>query len=92
MLNFFKKSFIKIGRCVYDFINNGGLYTVFALAAIGIICAIVGHYGTVGFHWKWFLFFELPLYIFCGWAVYSMVKMRNDFEKRQKKREEEMQK
>ena len=27
------------------------------------------------FNWKWFLFFELPLYAFCGWALYKVFKL-----------------
>lgn len=48
---------------------------VLTLAFFGILFAIVGHYGQLGFHWKWFLFFELPLYIFCAWALYAGYKL-----------------
>ena len=56
---------------------------VLTLAFFGILFAVIGHYGTVGFHWKWFLFCELPLYIFCIWAlsgayrIYKMSKKLN---------------
>lgn len=63
-----------IGEKVYNFVNNN-LGLVFALAIVGIILAVVGHYGTCGFHLGWFLFFELPLYIFCGWAIYKVVQI-----------------
>jgi hypothetical protein len=42
---------------------------------IAIVMAIIGHYGTMGFNLKMFLFFELPLYIFCGWALYTALKI-----------------
>ena len=48
---------------------------VLTLAFFGILFAIVGHYGTMGFNWKWFVFFELPLYLFCGWALYKAYKL-----------------
>lgn len=48
---------------------------IFLIAFIGIAMAIVGHYGTVGFDWWWFLFFDLPLYLFCGWAIYKAIKL-----------------
>ena len=49
--------------------------SIFLIAILGIVMAIVGHYGTVGFNWKWFLFFELPLYLFCIWALYKAYKL-----------------
>jgi len=45
------------------------------LAFFGITFAIVGHYGTIGFNIKWLLFFELPLYLFCTWALYKAYKL-----------------
>lgn len=45
------------------------LYSVFMIAGLGILCAIIGHYGTVGFNWKWFVFFDLPLYLFLIWTI-----------------------
>ena len=49
--------------------------TVLTLAFFGITPAIIGHYGTMGFNWKWFIFFELPLYLFCTWALYRIYKL-----------------
>lgn len=66
--------FKKIGEKVYNFVNEH-LEWVFALAGIGIACALIGHYETMGFNWKWFLFFELPIYLFCAWAIYKTVKI-----------------
>jgi len=48
---------------------------VLTLAFFGITFAIVGHYGTIGFNIKWLLFFELPLYLFCTWALYKAYKL-----------------
>ena len=48
---------------------------IFLIAIFGIVMAIIGHYGTVGFDWKWFLFFDLPLYLFCIWALYNAYKL-----------------
>ena len=48
---------------------------VLTLTFFGITFAIVGHYGTMGFNIKWFLFFELPLYLFCTWALYKAYKL-----------------
>ena len=48
---------------------------VIMLAIFGIGCAVVGHYGTMGFSWKWFLFFELPLYVFYIWALSAAYKI-----------------
>lgn len=72
-----------------DFLENGGGYVVFLIGLIAIIFAIVGFYGTHGFDWRWFVFFHLPLYIFCGWALWNAMKMYNntlkDIDKRKKK-------
>ena len=48
---------------------------VLILAFFGIMFAVVGHYGEMGFNWKWFCFFELPLYLFCIWALYAGYKL-----------------
>ena len=45
---------------------------VLTLAFFGIVFAIIGHYGTIGFNWK---LFELPLYLFWGWALYATYKL-----------------
>lgn len=60
-----------------DFLTNCGGYVIFILALVAIIFAIVGFYGTHGFDWRWFVFFHLPLYIFCGWALWQAMKMYN---------------
>lgn len=63
-----------IGEKVYNFVNNN-LGLVLGVAAGGIILAIIGHYGILGFYLGWFLLFELPLYLFCGWAIYKVIKI-----------------
>jgi len=72
-----------------DFLENGGGYVVFLFGLVAIIFAIVGFYGTHGFDWRWFVFFHLPLYIFCGWALWQAMKTYNktlkDIENRKKK-------
>lgn len=75
-----------------DFLANGGGYVIFAIGLVAIIFAIVGFYGQHGFDWRWFVFFHLPLYIFCGWALYETMKMYNktlkDIDKREKKNQD----
>lgn len=48
---------------------------VLILAFFSILFAVVGHYGEMRFNWKWFCFFELPLYLFCIWALYAGYKL-----------------
>ena len=64
----------KIGNLLNKFIRDGGWITLLVIAAIGILAAIVSHYYLMGFNWKWFVFFEMPLYGFCGWAFYNVFK------------------
>ena len=59
--------------------------SIFIIAIFGIVMAIVGHYGTIGFDWKWFLFFDLPLYLFCIWALYKAYKLYNITKSQMKK-------
>ena len=46
-------------------------------AFFGILAAIISHYWSMGFDWKWFLFFEMPLYAFCIWALSAAFKTLN---------------
>ena len=55
--------FDKIGKFIKKAVENN-LNFILGIGIVGIIMAIVGHYGTVGFDWTMFLCFELPLYIF----------------------------
>ena len=64
-----------IGRFLHKHFEDFTKPLVITLAIVGITGAIIGHYGTIGFDWKWFLFFELPLYLFCAWALYSAYKL-----------------
>ena len=68
---FCDKFYTKATECL----TNGGGYALFALALIAIAFAIVGFYGQNGFDWRWFVFFHLPLYIFCAWALWQAMKM-----------------
>lgn len=64
-----------IGEFLHKNFENFTKPFVLTLGFFGILFAIVGHYGTVGFNWKWFFFFELPLYVFCIWALYAAYKL-----------------
>jgi hypothetical protein len=70
----------KIGKLLHKFIRNGGWVTILVIAIIGILAAIVSHYSLMGFNWKWFVFFEMPLYGFCGWAFYNVFKTIKKFQ------------
>lgn len=64
-----------IWRKLHNFINNGGWITIALIAFFGILSAVISHYSILGFDLKWFIFFEMPLYIFCGWVMYNVFKM-----------------
>lgn len=72
------KLFNLIGKKIHYCISNGGWITILVFAFIAILFAIIGYYGTVGFNWKMFIFAELPLYAFCGWALYKVFKLIKD--------------
>ena len=69
------KLFKLIGEKIHSYISNGGWISVLVIAFLGILMAVVGYYGTVGFNWKMFVFAELPLYTFCIWALSKMFKL-----------------
>lgn len=75
----FKNGFGKFGEKFYNkftnFLTDGGGYALFIIALLGIAMAIISHYYLLGFNLMWFLFFELPLYIFCGWAMWKAYLM-----------------
>ena len=93
ILNILKNGFGKFGEKFYnkftDFLTDGGGYALFIIALFGIALAVISHYYLLGFNLMWFLFFELPLYIFCGWALwkaYLMYKRTlDDIEERNRK-------
>lgn len=64
-----------IWRKLHNFIKNDGWITIAMTAFLGILSAVISHYSILGFNWKWFIFFEMPLYIFCGWVMYIVFKM-----------------
>lgn len=59
---------------LHNFIKKRGLTAILIIAFLGILSAVVSHYSLMGFDWKWFVFFEMPLYGFCGWALYNVFK------------------
>ena len=68
-----------------------GGYLIFGVAIVAIIFAIIGFHGTTPFNWKWFVFFEIPLYGFCIWALWQAFKMYKghlDFMKKTKNTDE----
>ena len=66
---------MKFGEFLHKHFEDFTKPFVLILVFFGIAFAIIGHYGTMGFNWKWFVFFELPLYLFCGWALYAAYKL-----------------
>ena len=70
-----------IWRKLHNFIKNGGWITIALIAFFGILSAVISHYSILGFNWKWFVFFEMPLYIFCGWVMYNVFKMIKNLKK-----------
>ena len=64
-----------IGGFLHQHFEDFTKLIVVILAFFGILFAVVGHYLQMGFNWKWFLFFEFPLYLFCGWALYAAYKL-----------------
>jgi len=78
--NGIKRFATRIGEKVYAWVK-GNMPVVIGVAVLGIICAIVGHYGQMGFHLGWFLWFELPLYMFLLWAVFSVWRKYHKYKK-----------
>lgn len=75
MKKLIKNIIFRVGGFLVD---NFEMFTkpiVICLFVIGLFCAILAHYLEMGFNWKWFCFFELPLYLFCTWAIYKVYKM-----------------
>jgi len=76
----------KLYEKMNKFFQNGGMIAVFILAGFGIGASIFGHYGTLikknAIDWRWVVFFDVPLYAFCAWALFSAIKMYVDWKKR----------
>ena len=79
---------MKIGAFLHQHFEEFTTPVVVILAIFGLACAIVGHYGQMGFDWRWFLLFELPLYLFCMWALWSALKMYKEAKKLMDKKKE----
>ena len=73
--------YLKVGKYLTYWVSSGGWIAVCILAVFGIFCTIVEHYGTLGFNWKWFVFFEFPLYAFCVWAIVKLIILMRKFNK-----------
>ena len=65
----------KVGKWLHNHFDDFTKPVVLFLAAVGIVFAIIGHYGTVGFNFWWFFFWDVPLYLFCIWALYKAYKL-----------------
>lgn len=80
-----KKWFKKLNETSYgkftDFLTEGGFYIIFVIALVAMSLLMLGFYGKHGFDWRWFAFFHLPLYIFCGWALWQTLKMYRKMKK-----------
>jgi hypothetical protein len=72
---FYQKSTKNFYRKFTEFLNFGGGYALFVLALVAIAFAIIGFHGQHGFNVWWFVFFEMPLYVFCGWALWKAMAM-----------------
>ena len=63
----------KIAKYVFDFINAGGWRCVLVLGFFGIVLSVIALYGKCGFDWFRFIFADIPLFLFCIWALYNGV-------------------
>ena len=61
-----------LGEKLYNWTDKN-LHFLIGIAVIGIVCSIIEHYGTMGFDLRWFLGFELPLYLFLLWAIFKII-------------------
>lgn len=70
----------RLGFKIYCWINDGGWISCLVMGFLGLLCAVVSLYGTLGFNWVRFLFADLPLFSFCGWALYNGIfkRIKND--------------
>lgn len=72
---FMKSMAIAVSDKLHEFVGRGGWAVITLIAILGILAAIVSHYWKLGFNWQAFLCFEIPLYAFCGWALYNAYRM-----------------
>jgi hypothetical protein len=66
------------GEKIHWFLTDGGWRIILLFAFIAIVFAMVGYYSTQGFNLGRFLRLELPLYLFCGWALSKVFKLIKD--------------
>ena len=64
-----------ISKFVYNFINSGGWRVVIILGFFGLVTTITAMYMRCGFDWWRFILADLPLFSFCGWALYRVYKI-----------------
>ena len=62
-----------------DTFEGSILPSILVLAGIGIACAVIAHYLSMGFRPLWFLLFDVPLYLLLGWACWKCWKMWKRF-------------
>lgn len=73
---------LKVGKWLHNHFEVFTKPFVLTLTFFGITFAIIGHYGTMGFNWKWFVFFEFPLYLFCAWALFKAYELYKNVKKK----------
>ena len=91
IIKYFKNLGDKFYNNFTEFLKTGGGYFILAVALVAIAMAVISHYYLLGFNLMWFLFFELPLYIFCGWALWKALKIYKQTLSDQEKYEQERQ-
>lgn len=68
-----------------SFLENGGMVGIFIIAIFGIICAFIGHIGSMilagTFSWVLCLCLDVPLAVFSIWAMGAAWKIWNKFNK-----------
>lgn len=77
IIKYFKNLGDKFYNNFTEFLKTGGGYFILTVALVAIAMAVISHYYLLGFNLMWFLFFELPLYIFCAWALIKAVGIYN---------------
>ena len=70
-----KEIVLAAGKRIHEFVGCGGWKEIVVIAILGFLAATVSHYWKLGFNWQAFLCFEIPLYAFCGWALYNAYRM-----------------
>ena len=61
-------------RKMTKFLSNGGMELIFILSIFAIVLKLMSFYCIHRFEWI-DLIWEVPLYGFCGWALWKAWKM-----------------